>query len=39
MKVISKDSGVYGNGKDIIIVDEKYYMLSSSPAKVCVSKD
>lgn len=39
MKVIGKDSGVYGNGKDIIVVDDKYYMLSSSPAKVCVSED
>ena len=39
MKVKGKDSGVYGNGKDIIIVDGKYYMLSSAPAKVCVSED
>ena len=39
MKVKGKDSGVYGVGRDILFVDGKYYMLSSSPAKICVSED
>ncbi|MCQ3908918.1 MAG: siphovirus ReqiPepy6 Gp37-like family protein [Mycoplasmoidaceae bacterium] len=39
MKVIEKDSNVTGNGKSIIYANNKYYMLSESPAKVCVSED
>lgn len=39
MKVKEKDSGVYGYGRDITYVNGKYYMLSSVPAKVCVSED
>lgn len=39
IKIKEKDTNVYGYGKDIIYVDEKYYMLSSEPAKVCVSED
>ena len=39
IKVKEKDSNVYGYGKDIIYVNGKYYMLSSNPAKVCVSED
>ncbi len=39
MKLIEKDSGVIGAGKEIAYVDGKYYLLSESPAKVCVSED
>lgn len=39
MKVKEKDSHVLGNGKNIIYANNKYYMLSESPAKVCVSED
>lgn len=39
MKLIEKDSGVVGAGKGIAYVDGKYYLLSESPAKVCVSED
>ena len=39
MKDKQLDTGVVGGGKDIIFVDGKYYMLSESPAKVCVSED
>lgn len=39
MKLIGKDSGVIGAGKEIAYVDGKYYLLSESPAKVCVSED
>lgn len=39
MKLIEKDSGVIGSGKEIAYVDGKYYLLSESPAKVCVSED
>lgn len=39
MKVNEKDSGVFGKGRSIIYVNNKYYMLSETPAKVCVSDD
>lgn len=39
MKLKEIDSGVYGEGKDIIFANDSYYMLSASPAKVCISKD
>ena len=39
MKLIEKDSGVLGAGREIAYVDGKYYLLSESPAKVCVSED
>lgn len=39
MKDKQLDTGVTGGGRDIIFVDNKYYMLSESPAKVCVSED
>ena len=39
MKLIEKDTHIVGGGKGIIFVDGKYYLLSESPAKVCVSED
>lgn len=39
MKLIEKDSGVLGSGREIAYVDGKYYLISESPAKVCVSED
>lgn len=39
MKLIEKDSGVLGAGREIAYVDGKYYLISESPAKVCVSED
>lgn len=39
MKLIEKDTHVTGAGKGIVYVDGKYYLLSESPAKVCVSED
>ena len=33
------NTNIYGNGKGIIYANGKYYMLSYSPAKVCVSED
>lgn len=39
MKLIEKDTHIVGGGKGIIYVDGKYYLLSESPAKVCVSED
>lgn len=39
MKLIKKDSGILGCGKGITYVDGKYYLLSESPAKVCVSEN
>lgn len=39
MKDKQIDTGVIGGGKGIIYVDGKYYMVSDSPAKVCVSED
>ena len=39
MKLIERDTNVVGAGKDIVYVNGKYYLVSSSPAKVCVSKD
>lgn len=39
MKLIEKDTHVIGAGKGIVYVDGKYYLLSESPAKVCVSED
>ena len=39
MKLIEKDTHVSGAGKGIVYVDGKYYLLSESPAKVCVSED
>ena len=39
MKLIEKDTHITGGGRGIIYVDGKYYMLSDSPAKVCVSED
>ena len=39
MKVIEKDTGVIGGGRGITFVDGKYYILSQSPSKVCVSED
>lgn len=39
MKMIEKDTHITGGGRGIIFVDGKYYMLSDSPAKVCVSED
>lgn len=39
MKLMEKDTHIIGGGKGIIFVDGKYYLLSESPAKVCVSED
>lgn len=39
MKVIGKDTGIYGNGKDILYANGKYYLVSSEPAKICYSED
>lgn len=39
MKIIERDTNVVGSGRGIIYVDGKYYMLSDSPAKVCISED
>ena len=39
MKLIEKDTHVTGGGRGIVYVDGKYYLLSESPAKVCVSED
>ena len=39
MKLIEKDTHIVGGGKGIVYVDGKYYLLSESPAKVCVSED
>ncbi len=39
MKLIEKDSGILGRGRGIAYVDGKYYLLSKSPAKVCVSEN
>jgi hypothetical protein len=39
MKLIERNTGITGGGRGIIFVDGKYYMLSDSPAKVCVSED
>ena len=39
MKLIEKDTHIVGGGSGIIFVDGKYYLLSDSPAKVCVSED
>lgn len=39
MKLIEKDTHITGGGRGIIYVDGKYYMLSDSPAKVCISED
>ena len=39
MKRIEKHTHITGGGKGIIYVDGKYYLLSDSPAKVCVSED
>jgi|GEM_PF-2942139 len=39
MKLIEKDSGILGSGQGIAYVDGKYYLLSESPAKVCVSEN
>ena len=39
MKLIERDTHITGGGRGIIFVDGKYYMLSDSPAKVCVSED
>lgn len=39
MNIIEKDTHVIGGGKGISYIDGKYYLLSDSPAKVCVSED
>lgn len=39
MKFIERNTHITGGGRGIIYVDGKYYMLSDSPAKVCVSED
>lgn len=39
MKFIKRNTNIIGGGRGIIFVDDKYYMLSDSPAKVCVSVD
>lgn len=39
MKVIEKDTKVIGQGKDISFINGKYYLISESPAKICVSED
>ena len=39
MKDKQLDTGIVGGGKGITYVDGKYYLLSESPAKVCVSED
>ncbi len=39
MKFIERNTNINGGGRGIIYVDGKYYMLSDSPAKVCVSED
>lgn len=37
--VIEKDTGVVGQGRDIIYVDGKYYLVSQTPAKIVYSED
>lgn len=39
MKIIEKDTGIVGYGKDISFINSKYYLISESPAKVCVSEN
>lgn len=39
MKTRVIDTNITGGGKGITFVDGKYYLLSDSPAKVCVSED
>lgn len=39
MKIIEKNTKVIGYGKDIIFIDGKYYLVSESPAKICVSEN
>lgn len=39
MKLVEINTNIIGGGKGIIYVDGKYYLLSDSPAKVCVSED
>ena len=39
MKVKEIDTGIVGYGRGIVYVDGKYYMVSNTPAKVCVSED
>ncbi len=38
-QLIERDTNVVGQGKGMIFVDGKYYLLSYNPAKVCVSED
>lgn len=37
--IIEKNTGIVGNGQDIIYADGKYFLVSSSPAKVCYSEN
>ena len=39
MKTKVIDTNIIGGGKGITYVDGKYYLVSDSPAKVCVSED
>lgn len=39
MKTRVIDTNITGGGKGIVYVDGKYYLVSDSPAKVCVSED
>ena len=39
MKTKVIDTNITGGGKGITYVDGKYYLVSDSPAKVCVSED
>ena len=37
--IIRKDTGIVGYGRDIIYAEGKYFLVSSSPAKICYSED
>ena len=39
MKITEKDTKIIGGGKSIIYADAKYYLVSETPSKVCVSSD
>lgn len=39
MQLVEIDTNIIGGGRGIAYVEGKYYLLSESPAKVCVSED
>ena len=39
MKMIEKDTGIIGGGRQIIFANGKYYLVVQKPSKVCVSED